>query len=936
MPSIVAIDIETTGLNAKSDAIIEIGAQKFSGERIEGEWSTLINPGRSIPPFITKLTGITNNMVREAPTLEEMLPGLVEFAGQAPILGQSISFDLSFLRRQGILKNNESIDTYDMAAVLMPRAGRYNLAALGKQLNIIQPATHRALDDAKVTVGVFQKLYEKLLELPLELLAEIVRMGDQQSWGGDWAFRQALAERKDEKSTKTFLESSVLPISGPIFDRPSAKEGDIRQGVLSNPLPMDEEDAAAPLEHGGAFSKYFKEFEFRPQQVEMLKTVAKGLSEGNHLMVEAATGTGKSMAYLVPSVLWAVKNDTRVLVSTNTINLQDQLINKDIPDLRAALKIDFKASVLKGRNNYLCPRRLIALRRTRPESADELRVIAKVMVWLQDSESGDLSDINLTGPAERAVWGKISANDENCGGETCVRRMGGICPFHRAHQAAQSSHILVVNHALLLADVATGSRVLPEYDYLIIDEGHHIEAATTGALSFRLTQSEAERTLKDLGGSNSGLIGRALVNIHDLVKPSEYASMEVLAERATDKAFQFQNQLKNVFTAISNFLEEEREGRQVGDYMQQERIIPATRTQAAWLNVEIAWEDAQLLLEPLLGTAEQIAQGLSELVARGEENIEDILGNIGNQHRNLKAINEQLNALIFEPDQDYVYWVELRPQRRQITLQAAPLHIGNLMEEHIWHPKTSVILTSATLSAAGDFDYMRNRLKALDADELTLGSPFDYENSALLYLPEDIPEPAERHAYQAAVERSLLALAKATGGRMLALFTSYAQLQSTSRAISPALAEAGIHVYEQGTGASPHKLLETFKASKQAVLLGTRAFWEGVDIPGEALSVLVIVRLPFAVPTDPLVAARSETFESPFFDYQVPEAILRFRQGFGRLIRSQSDRGIVVVLDKRLLTKSYGNMFIDSLPPVTVERGKISDLPKKASHWLGL
>jgi DNA polymerase-3 subunit epsilon/ATP-dependent DNA helicase DinG len=562
--------------------------------------------------------------------------------------------------------------------------------------------------------------------------------------------------------------------------------------------------------------------------------------------------------------------------------------------------------------------------------------MAKVMVWLQDSESGDRSDINITGPAERAVWSRISANDDNCTGETCVRRMGGICPFHRAHQAAQSAHLLVVNHALLLADVATGSRVLPEYDNLIIDEAHHIEEATTSALSFRLTQFDAERTLKELGGSNAGMLGRVLVNVENKVKPSEYASLELLIERATDKAFQFQNQFGNVFKQISLFLEEEREGRRASDYVQQERILPATRTQPAWLDVEIAWEEAQKLLEPLLGSVEQIAQGLTELLDRGEGEIEDLLGNIGNLYRNLKSIDEQLTALIFEPRDDTVYWVDLRSQRRQITLQAAPIHIGHLMEEHIWHPKSSVIMTSATLTAGGDFDYIRRRLQAVDANELTLGSPFDYENAALLYLPEDIPEPAERHAYQAAVENSLKTLAIATGGRLLALFTSYAQLQSTSRAISPALAEAGIEVYEQGKGASPHKLLEAFKSSEAAILLGTRAFWEGVDIPGDALSVLAIVRLPFAVPTDPLVAARSETFESPFFDYQVPEAILRFRQGFGRLIRTQSDRGIAVILDKRLLTKSYGSLFIDSLPPVTVEKGRLSDLPNKAVNWLGL
>jgi DNA polymerase-3 subunit epsilon/ATP-dependent DNA helicase DinG len=271
-----------------------------------------------------------------------------------------------------------------------------------------------------------------------------------------------------------------------------------------------------------------------------------------------------------------------------------------------------------------------------------------------------------------------------------------------------------------------------------------------------------------------------------------------------------------------------------------------------------------------------------------------------------------------------------------MTLQVAPLHVGDLMEEHLWHKKESVILTSATLAAAGEFSYIKQRLKAEDADELALGSPFDYESAALLYLVDDIPEPSERGAYQAAIERGLVQLCKATRGRTLALFTSYEQLRRTSHVITGPLRQAGIQVYEQGEGASPHTLLESFKTSEAAVLLGTRAFWEGVDIPGDALSVLAIIRLPFDVPSDPIVAARSETFESPFYEYQVPEAILRFRQGFGRLIRTQSDRGVVAVFDKRVITKEYGRLFLDSLPECTRKKGSLAALPQAAAKWLGM
>ncbi|MGD9091286.1 MAG: helicase C-terminal domain-containing protein, partial [Anaerolineales bacterium] len=270
----------------------------------------------------------------------------------------------------------------------------------------------------------------------------------------------------------------------------------------------------------------------------------------------------------------------------------------------------------------------------------------------------------------------------------------------------------------------------------------------------------------------------------------------------------------------------------------------------------------------------------------------------------------------------------------RLAFNAAPLHIGPLMQRHLWHEKMSMILTSATLTTAGEFDYLRERLYAEDAYELALGSPFDYENASLLYIANDIPEPNDRGGHQRAVERGLINLCKATGGRTLVLFTSYEQLRRTSRAITPVLAKQDILVYEQGGGASPHSLLDSFRSAERAVLLGTRSFWEGVDVPGEALSVLVIVKLPFDVPSDPIVASRAETFEDPFYHYALPEAILRFRQGFGRLIRTQYDRGVVAIFDKRVLTKRYGRSFLDSLPPCTSKVGPLSELPRAATRWL--
>jgi len=936
MTTIVALDIETTGLNPDVDAITEIGAVKFNKRRIENEWQSLVNPGRRIPRQITQLTGITDAMVREAPSIQDIIGDLEFFVGDLPVLGHNVKFDLTFLRKNGILKFNDQLDTYEMASVLLPTAGRYRLGSLAQSLGILLPATHRALDDARVTHALYMELFDEAMTMDLDLLAEIVRLGDSvPNWDGYGLFFEALRARSKETMTSKKVRGGPL---GPLFGEKPSRDADPLIPV-DNPRSLDVEEISSILQFGGAFSRHFKHFEHRPEQVEMLRAITHGISEGQHLLVEAGTGVGKSFAYLIPAALWAYQNGLRVVVSTNTINLQDQLINKDIPDLQEVLDLEIRATVLKGRSNYLCPRRVEVLRRRGPETPEEIRVLAKVMVWLRQSTTGDRSEINLNGPIEREVWTRLSAADDLCTTENCLKHTGGRCPFYRARQAAHSAHLIIVNHALLLADIATGNRVLPEYDYLIVDEAHHIEAATTNALSFRATQYDFIRLLRELGNNKSGILGRLLNLLHDTVPPSEFAAVDNLVARATDHAFLLENMARNFFTAIEQFLSDHREGMEIGPYGQQVRILPATRVQPTWIDVEITWEDAQRVTKTLLDTLELISQAAVELSDSGHgemDILEDIYGSLISVFRRIKDVFENIEAMIFNPQPDAIYWVEIPSSGRNLVLQAAPLHIGTLMEKHIWHEKESVILTSATMTTAGEFDYIRGRLFATDAYDLALGSPFDYENSTLLYIPNNIPEPNDRHGHQKAIEHTLINLCRATEGRTLVLFTSYAQLQRTSRAISPALADNGILIYEQGSGASPHTLLESFKNAGKAVLLGTRSFWEGVDVPGEALSVLVIVKLPFDVPSDPIIAARSETFEDPFYQYTIPEAILRFRQGFGRLIRSETDRGIVVILDRRVLTKRYGPMFIGSLPQCTKREGTIQELPQEAIRWLNL
>jgi len=933
MDTIIALDLETTGVDPRHDAIIEIGAVRFRGNRIEDEFQIFINPGCSIPSVITDLTGISNAMVAEAPRIQDVLTDVETFLADFPILGHNVAFDRDFLRQAGmrhglpsLLADNQMLDTLDLASVLLPSSSRFGLSALALSMGIPIGSAHRALDDALTTRNVFLRLHEQIQELSPELVATIAQLGEQVAWGGGWLFETALEELYERGIEP---EPSFRPTFTTIGEMPPPLT------PVDEPAPLNAEELASTLEPGGAFAQSHPAYEHRTQQIRMLEAVANAFSESQHLLVEAGTGTGKSMAYLIPAFAWAESNGQRVVISTNTINLQDQLFQKDIPALRKATGKPLRSAVLKGRSNYLCPRRLEAMLTLGPRSPHEMRVLAKVLVWLQQGGSGDRSEINLA-YGEPQLWMKVSAEGEDCSPDRCRFRMQGRCPYFHAQQEAECAHVIIVNHALLLADIATGNRVLPEYEYLVVDEAHHLESATTNGLRVRIREAEFITQVRELGNERSGLLRQILAIARRALTPSQLAQIQSTVSSLASYRDHTTGLSRALFESLTAFIQGREEFEPASRYAQRIRIEPSTRTLPAWSNVEIAWDELREPLSRTLSGLAQLVDMLEDMIDAGVEDIESPSVAAQTLHRDLETLFTQIDQMLFEPDPGQIYWLEVPSGDTQVTLYGAPLHIGPLVQRHLWHQKESIIMTSATMTTGGEFDYIRQRLSAEDADELALGSPFDYETSTLLYLVNDIAEPSDRQKYQRGVEDALLRLCSATQGRTLVLFTSYAQLQRTASRIGPSLEKEHIRLLTQQSGTSRHTLLEAFREEEKAVLLGTRSFWEGVDIPGEALSVLVITRLPFHVPTDPIVAARAETFEFPFDQYMVPEAILRFRQGFGRLIRTQYDRGVVVILDRRVLTKRYGGSFITSLPQCRVLEGTIADLPRHTTRWLGI
>ena len=928
----VSLDLETTGFDPESDDIIEIGAVRFRGEEILDTLHTLVNPHRPLPYRIQILTGIAPEEVDAAPPLSVVLGDLVSFIGGHPVIGQSISFDLSFLQQNGVSLQNPAYDTFELATILLPTLSDYSLNTLARELGIPYPVRHRALPDAIVAKDVFLALLEKACELDISIIAEIDRLTTGIDWSPAHLFHQIAAEKlRDGKGLEPSLEDTGFHVTakerGKLIPLPTRK-------------PLDLERLTRMLGSDGLMARVFPGFEHRPEQVEMMRAVAKALNQSQHLIVEAGTGTGKSIAYLLPAILFAVENSVPVVISTNTINLQEQLMGKDIPDLIKALEQESlpapRYTQLKGRNNYLCLRRWTSLRHSPSLSLDEIKFLLRTLVWAAKTQTGDRAELSLRGD-ELHIWSRVCTQSESCLGAQCPYHRRAHCFLYRARQKAEYAHLIVVNHALLLSDIATASNVLPEYSHLIIDEAHHLEEEATEQCGFQVGE-------RDLGGLLNRLSERVEVERYagllfelsghfrgSSVPPSRQREIEESAQSLHNIVEHCRDRVLEFFDVLWHFLQSHAEDQ--GEYERRLRLTTAVRNQPEWRKVELSGENLSLALG-------NIESGLSRLYAMLEPlsdakilDYEGLMMELSSFIYRSSELRHQIGSILSGEEAENIYWASLKERGNILTLCAAPLHVGPLLDKNLFSQKECVVLTSATLSTEGHFEYIKERLGIRDVSELLLGSSFDYMNSAMVYIPEDIPEPGQP-GYQQSVERVLIDLCRVTQGKALVLFTSYSALRASYGAIRGPLREKDILVLGQGIDGPPRQLLQIFKTNAKTVLLGTSSFWEGIDVVGEALSALVMARLPFSVPNDPVFAARSELFDNPFNRYAIPQAVLRFKQGFGRLIRSRSDRGVMVVLDRRIKSKLYGTAFIGSLPLCTMKSGPARRLPGEVVTWL--
>jgi len=630
----------------------------------------------------------------------------------------------------------------------------------------------------------------------------------------------------------------------------------------------------------GPISQSLEGFELRHEQIEMASAVQQALHNGRHLVVEAGTGVGKSFAYLVPAIELVAGNQAKIVVSTYTITLQEQLIRKDVPFLAALMPRQFTAVLAKGRGNYLCKRRLnFALRMQKNLFDNTAAELEKIKAWADTTSDGSLSDMHYQ-PAH-AAWDKVNSEHGNCRGRRCPHF--GDCFYRRARRRLESADIIVVNHALLFSDLALKKNnvsLLPDYRFVIIDEAHNIEHVAEDHFGINITNRRVSYILDSLYNTRThkGLL--AYINAHDVIETVRHTAAKARTFFKTIHTWYEQTRDENNGRCYKNFVEDPLSG--YFNNLKAELATIAKQTEDADQKFEI----------------QRFVHLCDDLVA-------------------------DLKDFLTQEKPDYVYWVEAAGQKtKTVRLRSAAVNVGADVKACLFDKYQSVIMTSATLSTEAHpekhgFDFFTGRIGLDDFDALKLGSSFDYEKQVTIYIEKNLPQPNDKAFIDAAVSKLKTYLHK-TSARAFVLFTSYAMLQQTAEKLSDWLAENNIELLQQGSTIDRTRLLARFKAGRKSVLFGTDSFWQGVDVPGQALSNVIIVRLPFAVPDQPLLAGRLEQIRdqggNPFFDYQLPSAVIKFKQGFGRLIRSKTDTGIVVILDSRILTKPYGQKFLNALP----------------------
>ncbi len=920
---VIILDTETTGLSVRDNELIEISAAVLTQRGIKERFDTFVHPTGPIPDEIIKLTGIRNADVIHAPSAREAVEALAEFVAGRPVVAHNATFDRSFIEavKGGVNVSDIWIDSLALSRIALPRLASHKLSSMAELFGCAA-VSHRATDDVDALAGMWRILLTALTDLPAGLLRLLADTHPDVAWSYRPVFSFLAQNMTDEPFSLRAARARVLE------DEPGEERFD-SDDLPALAMPSDQAIEAC-YEPGGVVAKMYETFEPRAEQVEMSCEVRDAIASSTNRVIEAGTGVGKSVAYLVPLVAAAKENNITVGVATKSNNLADQLMYHELPKLSDAIEGGISYCALKGFDHYPCLRKLERLARSTAEiktdrdPADTLTAIAVIYAFACQSPSGDLDALGIR-------WKSVNRQDLTTGSRECARR---LCPFfpdaclvHGARRRAARSDVVVTNHSLLFRNVAAEGKILPPIRHWVVDEAHSVEREARRQWAITVSADDSRSVFERLGGEGAGTLG----TIGREFSHHEAATLYMgLCARAVACATRASRSMADLFDAVRELSKTARGGGYdqvnlwIGDELRESEGWSAFLPTA--FGAVDALEEAEKALRAL---ADALAQDAPERAA-----------DVSEHARRIADLKDGLALIVRGEDDRYVYSLQVNRRLRAggEALTAERLDIGEALAEQ-WLPELhTAIFTSATLSVSGDFKHFEHavgldRLPSGSSKSLHLDSSYDFDANMSIVVASDLPDPRNRDAYIDALEDLLVDVHVAMEGSVLTLFTNRRDMEELFERVKPRLAAAGLELACQLRMSSARRLRDHFVAERSSSLFALKAFWEGFDASGETLRCVIIPKLPFASPTDPLACERARREERAWARYALPDAVLEVKQAAGRLIRSSTDTGVLVLADSRLVTKGYGKKFLSSLPTAMYQRIDAKQVGRYLELW---
>lgn len=924
---VVVLDTETTGLSHRENELIEIAAARLRGREIVDRFDTFVKPSGLIPAEITELTSITNADVAHAPSAEGAVAALAEFVGGAPVIAHNAAFDRGFIEAVsgGSEVSDIWIDSLALSRIALPRLSSHKLASMAELFGCAS-VSHRANADVEALCGVWRILLCGLDDLPLGLMRRLADMHPDVPWSYRPIFSFLAGSHPDAVFSLVSARHDILAADSSSAAGSSARiDADELPGLN---LPSREEVEAC-FEPDGLVNRMYPGYEPRMEQVQMAAEVRDALATSSHRVIEAGTGVGKSIAYLVPFAQAAKRNNITVGIATKSNNLADQLMYRELPRLAREIEGGLTYCALKGYDHYPCLRKLERLARasevhTTRDPADTLTAIAVIYAYACQSPAGDLDGLGIR-------WRSVRKADLTTSSRECARR---LCPFypdkcmvHGSRRRAARADVVVTNHSLLFRNVAADGKILPPIRHWVVDEAHSIEGEARRQWAVTVSADESRSIFERLGGARIGSLGRIT---RDLAASDAATLFMGLTAKATSSTQRASLAMADLFDAVR-------------DLARSARSDSGYDTANMWIGREVresaAWGVFAEVANTAIDALDEASKNLASLVETVAEEKPELVADVADGQRRLKELHDGLKLVVEGTNDRYVYscQVNRRIKAGGESLSAERLDIGEALAEN-WLPEMhTAIFASATMTVSGSFDHFTHavgldRLGRESFQTLHLDSSYDFERNMAVVVAGDIPDPRNRAAYLDALENLLVDVHVAMGGSTLTLFTNRRDMEELFDRVSPRLSKGGLALDCQKKNTSAKILRDRFLSDETSSLFALKAFWEGFDAAGDTLRCVVIPKLPFSSPTDPLSCERGVREDRAWARYSLPEAVLEVKQAAGRLIRTSTDAGVLVLADSRLVTKGYGKKFLSSLP-AAYQRIESSQVGRYLELW---